>query len=61
MAEVVPRLVAGERVALVSDAGCRASTTRGRGSSRRVEAGAGDGAAGAVCRRDGARRERARR
>ena len=58
----MPRLVAGERMALVSDAGLPGVNDPGaRLVAPRCAAGvAGDGAAGAVRRRDGARRERAR-
>ena len=62
-AELLPRLEAGERIALVSDAGMPGISDPG---ARIVQAaldggGAGDGAAGAVRRRDCARRVGARR
>ncbi len=62
-AELVPRLVAGERMALVSDAGLPGVNDPGaRLVAAALAAGvAGDGAAGPVGRRDGARRERSRR
>ncbi len=63
VAELLPRLEAGERMALVTDAGMPLDlrpgrTTRARGARRRCR---GDGAARAVGRRDRARRERPRR
>ena len=62
MTEVLPRLVAGERVALVSDAGLPGINDPG---ARLVRAALDAGVPvtvlpGLVCRRDGARRERAR-
>ena len=60
-AELLPRLVAGERIALVSDAGpprCeRSGRTLDHGSARGGSP--GHRSAGALCRRDGTRRERA--
>ena len=63
VAELLPRLAAGERVALVSDAGLPAISDPGARLVRAaLEAGvAGHRAAGAFCRRDRARREWARR
>ena len=63
VAELLPRLEAGERMALVSDAGhAGRSPTRARGSSAAaLDAGVdGDRAARAFRGRDGARRERPR-
>ena len=63
VAELLPRLEAGERIALVTDAGMPVRLRSGRaaraGRARRRRR--GDGAARSVGRRDGARRERARR
>ena len=61
-AEVLPRLRAGERIALVTDAGMPAVNDPGaRLIAAALDAGvAGHGAPGAVRGRDGARRERAR-
>ena len=62
-AELLPRLEAGERIALVSDAG-HAGRLRSRRAHRAGGARRGhsrDGAAGRVRGRDGARRVRARR
>ena len=62
VAELVPRLDAGERIALVSDAGLPGVNDPGaRLVAAALAAGvAGHGAAGPVGRRDGARRERPR-
>ena len=59
----LPRLEAGERIALVSDAGPARRQRPGRAADRGGARGgrARDRAAGRVRRRDGARRERARR
>ena len=59
----LPRLAAGERVALVTDAGLPRVSDPGRAARRAaLDAGVrGDGAAGRLGGRDGARRERARR
>ena len=62
VAEVLPRLAAGERIALVTDAGLPAVSDPGARLVRAaLDAGvAGDGAAGAVGGRDRARRKRSR-
>ena len=61
-AELLPRLEAGERIALVSDAGLPGVNDPGRTADRGRARGRspGDGAAGAVRSRDGARGERPR-
>ena len=61
--ELMPRLVAGERIALVSDAGLPGISDPGSPLVRAALFGGrpGDGAARALCGRDGARGERARR
>ena len=62
-AQVLPRLEAGERIALTSDAGLPGRERSGRAADRSGAGGgrAGDRAARAFGGRDGARRERARR